>query len=83
MAPRRSATCPFLVPTAVDHLWLYPTGAYCHPPGRRVRVPARSTLARMCLTRAYMHCAGYRDGLGAEAGLFGHRAVEAPGIDQC
>lgn len=76
MAPRRSATCPFLVPTTVDHLWIHSTGVYCRLPGRRVRLPARSTVVRLCLTRAYVHCAGYRDGLGEEAGAFGYPAVQ-------
>ncbi len=55
-------TCPFLVPVTADRLWTYPVGAYCRRPDHRVRVPAASTLARVCTTRGYRDCAGYRSG---------------------
>lgn len=67
MARTRPAICPFLIPVTADHLWLYPTGVYCHPPGRRVRMPARATLVRLCLGPEYVRCAGYRDGVRARA----------------
>jgi hypothetical protein len=52
--------CPFLVPVVADRLWMRPIGMYCRRPGRRVRVPAESTLARWC-TAQYRRCDGYAD----------------------
>lgn len=60
--------CPFLVPVIADRLWLYPIGAYCHCPDHSVRVPAVSTLARVCSTASYRACPRYRES-----------AVPAPG----
>ena len=60
MAPDAElAVCPFLVPVVVDRLWLYPVGAYCQRPDARTRVPARSTVLRLCSTPSYPTCAGY------------------------
>jgi len=52
--------CPFLVAVVNDRLWQRPTGVYCLRPGGRVRLPARSTLARICTTPEYRTCASYR-----------------------
>ena len=58
--PDHSACCPFLTAVIADRLWLRPLGAYCRRPGRAVRVPAESTLARVCSTPAHERCDGYR-----------------------
>jgi hypothetical protein len=50
--------CPFLVPVTADRMFVYPVGAFCRQPGRRVKVPAASTLDRICSTRAYRTCPG-------------------------
>ena len=52
--------CPFLAPVVADWLWMRPIGVYCRRPGRRVRIPAASTLARFC-TAQYRLCDGYSD----------------------
>jgi hypothetical protein len=57
--------CPFLAAVVNDQLWQRPSGVYCARPDARVRAPARSTLTRVCTTRAYVTCAGYRATAGA------------------
>jgi len=52
--------CPFLVPVVADRLWMRPLGVYCRRPGRRVRIPAESTLTRCC-TAEYRLCEGYSE----------------------
>ncbi|OGK95828.1 MAG: hypothetical protein A3E31_18455 [Candidatus Rokubacteria bacterium RIFCSPHIGHO2_12_FULL_73_22] len=47
-----------------DRLWLYPTSAFCRRPGQRIRVPAGTTRASVCETRAHLACDGYRAGAG-------------------
>jgi hypothetical protein len=51
--------CPFLVPVTADRLWVYPVSAYCRRPDQPVRVPATSTLERIC-TEDYSCCPGYQ-----------------------
>jgi hypothetical protein len=51
-----SEQCPVLVPVVADRLWLRPLGVYCRRPGHRVRMPASSTLARVCSTVAHGRC---------------------------
>ena len=51
--------CPFLVPVTADLFWMLPPGVYCCRPGH-VRMPARSTLLKLCGSRAYVMCAGYQ-----------------------
>jgi hypothetical protein len=75
LAPEDSVHCPFLVPVTADRLWLRPVGVFCRRPRHRVRVPADSTLARICSTHAYEHCQGYRTGAAA---LAGPRESESP-----
>lgn len=60
--PERSdaEVCPFLVPVVSDRLWMVSTGLYCRRPEGRVHVPARRTLADVCLTPSYRACGGYR-----------------------
>ena len=53
-------SCPFLVPVIADRAWIYPVSAYCRRPDHRVRVPAATTLARVCTTPGHLECAGYR-----------------------
>ncbi|OGL15670.1 MAG: hypothetical protein A3F92_05330 [Candidatus Rokubacteria bacterium RIFCSPLOWO2_12_FULL_71_22] len=60
LTERRSEACPFLVSVTADRLWLYPVSAYCRRPPRRVRVPAPSTLERVCSSPGYRECVGYR-----------------------
>ncbi len=62
--------CPFLKPVMVDRLWMYVTPAYCRPPSGRVRVPAPTTLARLC-TRRYDDCPTYRQACLGEVGPTG------------
>jgi hypothetical protein len=50
--------CPFLVSVTADRMFVYPVGAFCRRPGRPVKVPAASTLARTCSTSAYRACPG-------------------------
>ena len=52
--------CPFLAPIVADWLWLYPTSEYCARPDHRVRVPGRTTIARVCNGPAYRDCEGYK-----------------------
>ena len=52
--------CPFLVPVMADRLWMRPSGVYCCRPGRRVRIPATSTLARCCAGQ-YRLCDSYSE----------------------
>jgi hypothetical protein len=61
-ANRPAEACPFLVPVMADRLWLRPTGAYCRRPDGRVRIPAASTIDCICMTPAYLVCAGYLQG---------------------
>jgi hypothetical protein len=51
--------CPFLVPVTADRLWVYPVSAYCRRPDHPIRVPASSTLERVC-TDDYSCCPGYQ-----------------------
>ncbi len=76
--PDSPSECPFLIPVTADRLWLYPTGAYCRPPGHRVRVPAGATIAGICTTPAHLVCPGYlggRDRRGQEPKPAGTREV--------
>lgn len=66
-ALKEDLMCPFLATVVNDQLWQRPSGVYCARPDARVRAPARSTLARVCTTRAYVTCAGYRATVGAGA----------------
>jgi hypothetical protein len=50
--------CPFLVPVTADRIFVYPVGAFCRRPGRPVKVPAASTLVRLCSTPAHRTCPG-------------------------
>ena len=63
MPPRASQrgndSCPFLVPVMADRLFVYPTRAFCRPPGGRLRIPADTTIERLC-TRRHRSCPGYR-----------------------
>ena len=52
--------CPFLRPVMADHMWMYPTGAYCRLPSGRVRVPSRDTFARLCTSGCFYECPRYR-----------------------
>ncbi len=52
--------CPFLMPVIADRLWMYPTPAYCRRPDAGVKVPASSTIQRICASPAYLGCPGYR-----------------------
>jgi hypothetical protein len=61
--------CPFLVPVTTDLLWMLPPGVYCCRPDHRVREPARSTLLKLCTTRDYVMCAGYRAAAGSHASV--------------
>jgi hypothetical protein len=54
-----SEQCPFVVPVIADRLWRRPLGVYCRRPRHPVRVPASSTLARVCSTVAHDRCEGY------------------------
>jgi hypothetical protein len=56
--------CPFLVAVVADRLWRDPTSAYCRRPDGRVRVPARSTMACICMTQAHLVCPGYLEAVG-------------------
>jgi hypothetical protein len=69
-----SEECPFLVPVVADRLWLHPLGVYCRRPGHPVRVPASSTLARVCSTVAHERCEGYWTSTGDPGGAFVPRA---------
>ncbi|MBI2467839.1 MAG: hypothetical protein HYV62_08495 [Candidatus Rokubacteria bacterium] len=60
MASQDVEQCPYLVAVMADHLWLYPTSAYCRRPDGRVRVPSAATLTAICATPAYRACPGYR-----------------------
>jgi hypothetical protein len=55
--------CPFLVPVMADRLWVYPVSVYCRRPEQPVRIPATSTLARVC-TDNYACCPGYQTSRG-------------------
>lgn len=68
MIEREEGCCPFLVPVVTDRLWMYPTAAYCHRPGARVRVPGARTLENVCDALHYRDCPGYQ----------GSRAPESP-----
>ena len=66
MAPRRSwrdDVCPFLIPVMADHLFVYPAGAYCRAPAQRLRLPAPTTIDRVCTRRAYRTCPGFRSAM--------------------
>jgi hypothetical protein len=52
--------CPFLVPVTADRMFMYPVGAFCRRPNHAVRVPAASTVMRMCGTPQYRTCPGVR-----------------------
>lgn len=54
-----SDQCPFLVPVTADSLWMYPVPAFCRRPDAQVRVPAPSTLSRVCTTCEYTRCPGF------------------------
>ena len=56
----REGACPFLVPVTADHMFMYPVSAFCRRPNHPVRVPAASTVMRMCGTREYRKCPGAR-----------------------
>lgn len=60
--PGQGGACPFLMPVMADRLRLYPVGAYCRPPGRRVRVPAAATVTCICATAAHLICPAYLAG---------------------
>ena len=60
--------CPYLLEAMADRLWLFPTTGYCRPPGVNIRVPGKSTVARICTTAAHLTCAGYRAGLAGPGG---------------
>jgi hypothetical protein len=51
--------CPFLVPLMADRLWMYPMPAYCRRPDAQVKVPAFSTILRLCASPAYLRCPGF------------------------
>jgi hypothetical protein len=53
------ARCPYLVPVMVDHLWMYPTPAYCRRPHARVKVPAAETFLRVCDSPRHIRCPGF------------------------
>jgi hypothetical protein len=53
------ASCPYLVETTTDWLWLYPYGAFCRHPDGRIRVPAPATLAARCTGDGFHECDGY------------------------
>ncbi len=53
------APCPFLFPVLADQLCVYPVPAYCRRPNGGVRVPARATLMRLCMSN-YAECSGYQ-----------------------
>ena len=57
--------CPYLVPVTADRLFVYPTRVFCRPPGGRLRIPAASTIERVCI-RNYRTCPGYRASTGVE-----------------
>ncbi len=52
--------CPFLVPVVADRLWVVPLGVYCRRPEGSIRVPARTTIATVCLTSSHHGCDGFR-----------------------
>jgi hypothetical protein len=54
-AAPEGSECPFLVPVLADRLWLYPVSVYCRRPDQPIRIPAASTLARVC-TADYPCC---------------------------
>ena len=58
--PDDRGCCPFLFPVVADRLWMRPIGVYCRRPGRRVRIPAASTLTQCC-TAQYRLCDGYSE----------------------
>ena len=60
------ATCPYLVPVMVDHLWLYPVSVYCTS-GAHTRVPSPTKLAAVCDDAAYLNCPGYLAARGVHA----------------
>jgi hypothetical protein len=59
--------CPFLVPVVGDQLWVSPVSAYCRRPDARLRVPAASSILRLC-TDDYAACDGYRAVAGSAEG---------------
>jgi hypothetical protein len=71
--------CRFLVPVMADRLWLQPVGAYCRRPDGRVRVPAATTVACICLTVAHLLCPGDLASIGPDASGAGRSAQPAPG----
>jgi hypothetical protein len=66
MAHVETEMCPFLIPTVVDRLWLYPVSGYCRRPDRGMFVPAPATLERVCASPAHRRCPGYRASLAAD-----------------
>jgi hypothetical protein len=64
MMTRTENRCPFLVPVMADRLWMYPTAEYCRRPDAGVKVPALSTIRRLCSSRAYLACPGYQVSAG-------------------
>jgi hypothetical protein len=84
MAPKAASQsaegCRFLFPVMADRLWLQPGSAYCRRPDGRVRVPAATTVACICLTAAHLLCPGYLASLGPDATGAGRPAQpSAPG----
>lgn len=66
MAEPEETCCPFLFPVVADRLWMYPTAAYCHRPGARVRVPAARTVEDVCDTADHSDCPGYQTAYAEE-----------------
>jgi hypothetical protein len=61
-----SQACPYLVPVTADRMFMYPVGAFCRRPSHAVRVPASTTLARVCCTPEYRTCTGAAAALEAD-----------------
>ncbi|HEX6081823.1 MAG TPA: hypothetical protein VF197_19485 [Methylomirabilota bacterium] len=54
-----SDRCPFLFPVTADSLWMYPVSGFCRRPDAPVRVPAPSTVMRVCTTCEHARCPGF------------------------